>query len=76
MGAGILGINWITEKSTNYPSGKDIDLGHCAEYTCVWNYSARAGLNHMRCRTCGADAIINVLGSGRLVLACRLTTGE
>ena len=79
MGAGILDIHWVTDqtkKSANYPSGKNIDLSHCAVDNCVRNYPApRAGLNYVKCRTCGADAVINVAGSGRIVLACRLVTG-
>jgi hypothetical protein len=76
MGAGLFDITWITNQkgANNYPTGKDIDLSHCAEYTCVWNYPiTRAGLNYVKCRTCGADAIIDANRSGRIVLACRLS---
>jgi hypothetical protein len=77
MGAGVFEIHWVTDQTQkNYPSGKNIDLSHCAEYNCVWNYPAtRAGLNYVKCLICGANAIINVVGSGRIVLACR-NTGE
>jgi hypothetical protein len=69
---------WITGEinpaiKPPYAVGNNIDLSHCAKLTCDGNYSgARVGLNFVKCRSCGADAIVNIGGSGYLKLACKL----
>jgi hypothetical protein len=67
-------MNWInaglSKNPAPYPSGVDLDVAHGAVPNCVVKYATRAGLNSIKCRACGANAIFDTTGRGAIKLAC------
>lgn len=66
-------MNWIDQKTRDYPVGSHLDLSHGARQTCLVNYAAvRVGLHYLICEACGATAHVGAGGTGSVMLACKI----